>query len=152
MENKTITIEQSDLAFEFIELLFSEDIHGFWNIISKVDQARLYGMYRADVDLEDGQDISFLEYIRDVIKPDIEEIYEEVREGSGIATHERFTDEGETLVYLLPNVNEPTVYTETTQEVVFPVSMTVDANLFNGQVNYEWKIRLYADQEYKVLS
>ncbi|WP_041580558.1 hypothetical protein [Bacillus sp. 1NLA3E] len=155
MKNNTIenvTKDQSELVFKFMELLFSEDVEGYWDCISKVDQARVYGMYRVVAETDIYDDISFFDYVKHYFKPKQEEIYERVKEHPGLATHVRYTDEGEVLLYLLQDVQVPRVYIAETQEYVFPITLTIDTEVSNGEVNAKWKVRLYTDQNYKDLS
>lgn len=148
----TITKEQSALAFNFLEALFSGDVDAFWKNVSKVDQARIYGMYRAYKMQEHSQDISFLDYVSDYIMPDVEKQYEGLRDNNpGIASHTRNTSEGEMIVLMLPNVKVSRTYIAETQVLAYPIHMTIDANYKNGEIIVEWKIRIYVDQDYKYL-
>ncbi|MFD2446397.1 hypothetical protein ACFSO7_20760 [Bacillus sp. CGMCC 1.16607] len=151
-EQLDILQEHSNLAFSFFEFLFSEDVDGFWALVSKVDQARVYGMYRAYIDQDYSEPLTFRDYIKNHIKPDIEQIYIPLKDNNpGIATHQRYTEDGETVVFLLPNITEPKVYETETEELVFPITMTIDASLINNEVSADWKVRIYRDQDYKVL-
>jgi hypothetical protein len=151
-ERPKILPEQSALVFNFLEVMFSEDVEQYWNMVSKVDQARIYGMYRAYTMQESVNDLSFLEYVRDHIKPDHVAMYEKLRGNNpGISQTLRYTEDGEALVYLLEDVQVPRVYIAQTETNVFPMTLTVDADYFQGEVIASWKVRLYTDQLYKTL-
>jgi hypothetical protein len=150
----TIHKELAELVLRFLEKLFSDDVEGYWNCISKVDQARIYGMYSAFMQqTEVKEQMTFYEYVRDYVKAQQEKIYERVRENPGISNRVRYTDDGEFLIYLLEDTKVPRVYIAPTEEPVFPVVVTADATLNNNNnVHIEWKVRLYRDHLYKALS
>lgn len=153
MEGKhdQITLEQSELVFKFIERLFNGDVQEYWDLISKIDQARVFGMFTSMKQLEPENDISFYDYVDIYFRDRQKQIYEKVRENPGLATHQRITDYGELLLYVLDDVKVPRVYIAETEVKVFPIVLTVDAELEDGQLNAVWKVRLYNDKLYKDL-
>lgn len=148
-EYTSVTEEQTNLTFGFIKVLFEEDVNEYWSLISKVDKARVLGMYKIAKDLKEG--ISFHDYVKYEFMYPQREIYEKVKENSGLASHLRYTDEGEPVVYLLENITEPIVYEEATQVKVFPVTLTLDTEVNNNEIITIWKVRLYFDKEYEIL-
>lgn len=151
----TISLEQSDLAFNFLKHLFSDskkDTQNLWDCISKVDQARIYGMYSDYVSQVYSEKISFRKYVEEYIKPDIVELFLGLKDNNpGIATHTRNTKEGEVTIYMLPDVKVSRTYIAESPEYVFPIHMTIDTNLKYDEITHEWKIRIYTDQDYKNL-
>ena len=145
--------EQMGVVLDFLSVIFEDDVENYWNLISKVDQARVYGMYRAalSLDLVEEQ-LSFKEYVEEQFMKEHRKQYEKLRNNDpGIASHLRYTEDGECLVYVLPSVTEVRIVKEPTQEYVFPVTLTMDTNVENGEITSEWKVRMYSDQEYKYL-
>lgn len=151
MDINALTSEQSDIVFQFIEKLYSNDVEGYWKLISKVDQARVFGMYSVFKDSDQYNGISFFDYVRDYFKAEQSKVYEKVKEDAGISTTLRYTEEGEVQVYLFENVQVPRTYIGEVQERVFPVTLTIDTNIINGEIVSEWKVRMYIDQFYKYL-
>lgn len=148
----SLSVEQMRVAQQFLDCIFGDDVDAYWGLISKVDKARLFGMYRARCD-EDTEDfISFREYIADSIMPDHANNYEKLRDNNpGISTTLRYTEEGEALVYLLEDVKESKVFTKETKTLIFPLTLTVDAEYDKGEVTYQWKVRAYSDKLYEIL-
>ncbi|MEK4878912.1 MULTISPECIES: hypothetical protein [Paenibacillus] len=147
-----ISKEQSDLAFQFLRVIFSDDVDEYWRLISKVDKARIFGMHR-QYSLETGIDsVSFREYVTSIIMPEHAEHYAKLRNNNpGVSTTLRYTEEGEGLLYLLENVTEPRVYEKETEVKVFPLIVTSDCEYVNGEVNAEWRVRMYNDKLYETL-
>jgi len=152
LEINALTEEQSDIVFQFIDKLFSNDVEGYWKLISKVDQARIYGMYKAFAKYNQYNEISFYDYVKDYFKSKQSKNYERVKDNTGISTTLRHTEEGEIQVFLLENVQAARIYTTEVQERVFPVILTIDTNVVNGEIIAEWKVRIYIDQFYKYLN
>lgn len=147
-----ITKEQSDLAFEFLRCLFDEDVDGYWETISKVDKARLYGMYRHYVNVSDSSDYSFRDYLIQEIMPGHTENYEKLRGNSpGISTTLRYSDEGEALIYLFEAVTQSRIIEKESYEYVFPLTLTIDTEYSRGDISHSWKVRAYSDKLYEKL-
>lgn len=145
-----ITKEQADLVFKFLEALFGENADDYWSVISKVDQARVYGMYKAEIANDSiTEDYSFNEYVKENFMYAQRERYEKVKVNPGVATHLRYTDEGEPQIFVLENVIAPRHYIAETQAKVFPVTLTVDSIVDKDDISFEWKVRMYLDQDYK---
>lgn len=141
--------EQSDVAFKFLECLFSKDVTGYWDLISKVDKARVYGMYRQYINEIGFQELSFKDYVTEHIMPDHAKNYEGLRDNTpGLSTTLRHTDQGEALLYLMDNIEEPKIMEEETLAYVFPLILTLDANYDNEQTEVVWKVRIYQDKLY----
>ena len=146
-----ITKEQADIAFKFLNALFSEDVEGYWNTISQVDQARVYGQYLVATELKYTED-SFRQFVHNNYQLKQREIYKEVKEKAGIATHIRYTDEGEITLYFLEDVQVPRVYIAETEVKGYPLVIALDTDIVNGEYKVEWKVRIYKDQHYKSLN
>ncbi|MEC0171668.1 hypothetical protein [Paenibacillus graminis] len=147
-----ISKEQSDLAFEFLRIIFSDDVDRYWSLISKVDKARIFGMHRQYSNENGESSISFREYVAKIIMPEHAENYSKLRDNSpGVSTTLRYSEQGEGLLYLLENVTEPRVYETETEVKVFPLIVTMDCEYVNGDVKAEWKVRMYNDKLYEEL-
>ncbi|MCM3488793.1 hypothetical protein M3689_05665 [Alkalihalophilus marmarensis] len=146
-EYKTISAEHIELVNNFIEKLFEGDVQDFWDCVSKVDQARIYGMYR--VVLQYNDDLTFEQYLINDIIPGIKEVYKGALPSPGIASHLRVSETGEFLVYIVPNTEEGRLINEPTLETVFPVGMTIDADIIDNEVQHSLKVRLYHDNNYQ---
>ncbi|MEV9640435.1 hypothetical protein ABZ756_07030 [Mammaliicoccus sciuri] len=145
-----VSKEQADLVFGFLEVLFGDDVNAYWSLISKVDQARVYGMYKAGI--ANGsitKHYSFGEYVKEKFMYAHRERYEKVKNNPGVATHLRYTDDGEPQIFVLENVIAPRHYIAETQAKVFPVTLTVDSIVDKDDVSFNWKVRMYLDQDYK---
>lgn len=147
LEIRDILDERSELAFDFIEKLFADDLQGFWDYVSKVDQARIYGMYR--VELQYNQDLTFEQYLTNHIVPGIKEVYKGALPSPGLASHVRIADTGEFMVYMVPNTYEARLVDEPTLETVLPIVMTIDADIINKELVHSLKVRLYQDNSYQ---
>jgi hypothetical protein len=147
-----ISQEQAAITLKFIESVFSEDVEAYWENISKVDQARVYGLYRSAI-ITNSLDphVTFYDYVRDNFKVKHEEQYANVKEYPGLASHVRYTDEGEIMLYVLEDVQVSRTYIAEAMEKVYPVILTIDADIENNEINPCWKVRIYTDQEYKKL-
>lgn len=149
--SEKLTLEQSETVFAFLKSLAEENVPNYWNLISVVDQSRVYGMYRAFINSSDSIEISFHDYVKDFIMLEQLPSYERVLESPGVAEFLRYTLEGEPQVLVLEDVKVPRAYITKTQERVYPVTLRLDSNYKNGELDASWKVRLYEDQFYKYL-
>lgn len=149
-EYNEISQEQSQIVFRFLNTLFRENVQEYWDTISKVDQARVYGMYKAAITTEAlDVTVQFSDYVREQFMIPQRELYERVKENPGVATHLRYSKEGEPQIFVLENVVAPRYYIAPAQERVFPVTITIDTMVSDKEVVAEWKVRMYIDQDYK---
>ncbi len=144
-----ITKEQSDVAFKFIEALFGDNVEEYWSLISKVDKARVFGMYRQYTS-EHGEQLQFKQYVEHYTKAEQAKLYEGLKDNNpGISKTLRYTEEGEAEVHLHPNVIATRAYIVPTQVRVFPLILTIDSEFNQGEITAEWKVRLYTDKLYE---
>ncbi|MEH7339206.1 hypothetical protein [Priestia megaterium] len=139
---KELTPEQHEITFKFIDVLFSEDLSSFWNMISDIDKSRFYGLYEANKYHD--SDIVLTEFLKD-IREDIRDVYVKVRKNTGLSTTVRYTREGEMYLYLFENVKEVEVYTEATEKVVYPLILTSERHIENEQFFETLRVRIYDD-------
>ncbi|WP_127549701.1 hypothetical protein [Paenibacillus amylolyticus] len=147
-----ISKEMSDVAFNFLDMMFNANIEGYWNSISKVDKARIFGMYR-QYSSEETTEFSFRDYIEQEILPGHTKYFEGLRDNNpGISATLRYTEEGEALLYLFPDVQETRIIEEEREELVYPLTLTIDTEFNNGEVSHIWKVRAYRDKWYENLA
>lgn len=152
VEYQNISKELSDIAFEFLRCLYGDDVERYWSMISKVDKARVYGMYLAIRELSEDSDQSFMEYVRTKFQLVNRELFEKFKENPGIATHMRYTDEGDILLLIINDVQVPRFYIAETQVEACPLVITLDTEINSGEFSTEYKVRLYNDKLYDELT
>lgn len=145
-----ITREMADATFNFVNSLFEEDLEAFWNTISVVDQARIYGIYRTIIDKEDisFEQYSYSEFIKNEFVNLLRYKMENYKENPGIATHLRFSKDGVPMVYLLQNTLVPRHYIAESEELVYPIFLGLDTVFKDGKIVASWKVRLYDDESH----
>lgn len=145
-----ITEEQRDVIFEFLGALYGNDVKAYWSFISKVDQARAYGMYSgAEASEEDL--IPFSDYVSQYIKAKQEETYQEVRESTDFSNQVTFNEHGDVEVRLFKNTKEAKVYAQQTEKRMINVTLTNEAEFHESELRQQWKVRLFLDEKYKDL-
>lgn len=77
------------------------------------------------------------------------EMFEKVKENPGVATHLRYSKEGEPQIFVLENVAGQRYYIPPAQERVLLVTKTLDIMVSDEEVVGKWKVRMYLDQDYK---
>lgn len=147
-----VTPEQLDAMSDFLQYLFEDDVRSYWNTISKIDQARVYGMYIVQLNMEVFRDnYGFYDYVQEEFMIPQREVYESVKENAGFAQFIRYSDEGEPQIFMKANVPETEVYNEPTQVEVVPVTLTLDTDIKKENINSVWKVRIYSDKLYQSL-
>ncbi|BFH11157.1 hypothetical protein P4K96_29055 [Bacillus cereus] len=144
-EAESVSKEMVDLAIEFLQAIFDDDIDRYWDTICKEDKARLYGMYR-QYSGEHDRVLTFREYIKK-IKLEHAEQYEGLRDCSpGMAQTLRYTEEGDVELRLHPNVKVPRTYIAPTEVLIYPLILTLDVEYIMGKIGIKYKVRLYKDK------
>lgn len=147
-EPVSVSPEQLDAFSDFLQYLFEEDVVRYWSTISKVDQARVYGMYIGQSDMID-PDYTFHDYVKNEFMVPQREIYETVKENAGFAQFIRYSEEGEPQIFMKANVTEKETYNEPTPFNMVPITLTLDTHFEQGEAKSSWKVRMYSDQLYK---
>lgn len=149
-----ITREMANAAFNFVNSLFKDDLEAFWNSVSIVDQARIYGIYRTIIDKENlsFDQYSFSEFIKTEFVDVLRYKMENYEENPGIATHLRFSEDGIPMVYLLQNTLVPRHYIAESEDQVYPIFLGLDTDFNDGMITTNWKVRIFDDKSYSKLT
>ncbi|PAD39827.1 hypothetical protein [Terribacillus sp. 7520-G] len=152
MSQELILEEHVDLAYGFIRAVKGNNVNLYWSFISKVDKARVFGMYRSFVQSEHFKGEDFRKYIKEYFMREHAKKYNGLDNAPGISTTKRYTDLGDVKLYLLNNVEEPMIIDSPTEMNVFPITVTYDCYLKgNNEIKGEWKVRMYEDDLYNDL-
>lgn len=145
-----ITREMADATFTFVKRLFEDDLEAFWDSISVVDQARIYGTYRTIIEKEElsFEQYSYSDFIQNEFVNLLRYKMQSYKDNPGIATHLRFSKDGVPMVYLLENTIVPRHYIAESEEEVYPIFLGLDTFFHDGEVVARWKVRLYDDESH----
>ncbi|MGG3662110.1 hypothetical protein [Bacillus gobiensis] len=146
-----ITLEHSNLAFDFLNKVRGEDVEAYWDLICKVDQARVYGMYRAFMLTKYFDGRTFYDYVKNDFMIEHAKNFEGITGEPGISDRIRYTEQGDILLYLLNDVQVPRVYIAKTEARVFPLTITLDCTYIDNELNAQWKVRIYQDKFHETL-
>lgn len=151
-EPVSVLPEQADAIFDFLQHLFGDDVKSYWNSISKIDQARVYGMYVTQGGTEVfRENYSFYDYVKEEFMVPQRETFETVKENAGFAQFIRYSDEGEPQVFMKANVSEVEIYNEPTNIKAVPITLAFDTNIKKDEIKSVWKVRMYSDKFYEHL-
>ncbi|PKH10654.1 hypothetical protein [Planomicrobium sp. MB-3u-38] len=151
-EPTSVTSEQVEAMSDFLQYLFEDDVNLYWSSISKIDQARVYGMYIGQVNTGVFKDsYGFYDFVKEEFMIPQREVYENVKENAGFAQFIRYSDEGEPQIFMQANVSETKIYNEPTQVEVVPITLALDTDIKKDEIKSVWKVRMYSDKLYQSL-
>lgn len=149
--NPKLSPDQIQCVKDFLHCLFEDDVKSYWNKISRIDQARVFGMYKAMLDLDLSATITFDDYVDKEFKKYQEELYIKLKKNSGFSSTHRYTRAGDVMVYAFENIRGSVTYIGKSLTNVFPIILTLDARYKNNQLSGEWRVRLYEDYWFESL-
>lgn len=145
--NESLNHEQLDAVDNFLTNLFGDDIDAYWSSISKVDQARVYGIY-----IGSDSSLSFKDYVREQFMLPQQKEYENLKENVGIAQFIKYSEQGEPEAQLKLNTTDVEVYNEPTEIHGRRLTLALDTDVINKEIVSVWKVRMYSDKSYVSLN
>ncbi|WP_127486827.1 hypothetical protein [Paenibacillus ehimensis] len=137
-----LTPDQSQFASEFIDVLFSDDIERYWNLVSEIDKGIAFGFHDANRQYNNPRKmIDTINELREAHR----KLFSPVRENCGVSKTVRYTRDGEAYIYLLENVVVPRTYIAATETKVYPLRVVIEARYENQQITARLKVRVYDD-------
>ena len=144
-----VTKEQSDLGFSFIEALKNDDLISFWSLVCELDKSRVYGIYYS---LKNEQLFlgEFEDFVRTEIFEFVKEKYKNVFDNTGIASHLRFSEFGEHIIFMVPNTVAPVHFIAEAEIYVFPITILPEIKMNKMDSEVSWKARIYNDRDFMI--